>query len=89
MSSSYAGDWERIRAAYPTQQPLLNLNNAAVSPPPLIVQEPMIDAYRFISQNPDVNMWSKLDAGDRLLRRTAHPVHLPKRKLAIQGPGGV
>lgn len=54
--------WEGVRAAYPTQQPLMNLNNAAVSPPPLVVEQAMIDAYRLISQNPDVNMWSKLDA---------------------------
>jgi len=65
MSSSHATDeafWERIRDAYPRQQPLLNLNNAAVSPPPLVVEQAMIDAYRLISHNPDVNMWSKLDA---------------------------
>lgn len=42
--------------------PLLNLNNAAVSPPPLVVEQAMIDAYWLISQNPDVNIWSKLDA---------------------------
>ncbi|MGY5810049.1 aminotransferase class V-fold PLP-dependent enzyme [Rhizobium sp. LEGMi198b] len=53
--------WKRVRDQYPVQQPLLNLNNAAVSPPPLVVQEAMIDAYRFISRNPDYNMWSKLD----------------------------
>lgn len=40
----------------------MNLNNAAVSPPPLVVEQAMIDAYRLISRNPDVNMWSKLDA---------------------------
>ena len=54
--------WERVRAAYPEQRPLMNLNNAAVSPPPLVVEQATIDAYRLISQNPDVNMWSKLDA---------------------------
>lgn len=54
--------WEHVGAAYPEQRPLLNLNNAAVSPPPLVVEQAMIDAYRLISQNPDVNMWSKLDA---------------------------
>jgi selenocysteine lyase/cysteine desulfurase len=62
MSGNHAPDWERIRAAYPAQRPLLNLNNAAVSPPPLVVQEATIEAYRLISQNPDVNMWNKLDA---------------------------
>lgn len=55
------GPWEQVRAAYPKQQPLLNLNNAAVSPPPLVVEQAVIDAYRLISQNPEVNMWSKLD----------------------------
>jgi selenocysteine lyase/cysteine desulfurase len=30
--------WAQIRAAYPAQEPLLNLNNAAVSPPPLTVE---------------------------------------------------
>lgn len=55
--------WEQVRASYPVQEPLLNLNNAAVSPPPLVVEQTVIDAYRLISRNPDVNMWSKLDAG--------------------------
>ena len=54
--------WEQVRAAYPVQQPLLNLNNAAVSPPPLVVEQAVVDAYRLISRNPDVNMWNKLDA---------------------------
>lgn len=31
--------WESIRAAYPRQQPLMNLNNAAVSPPPLRIDK--------------------------------------------------
>jgi selenocysteine lyase/cysteine desulfurase len=68
MSSSHIGDivdekfWEGVREAYPRQQPLMNLNNAAVSPPPLVVEQAMIDAYRLINQNPDVNMWGKLDA---------------------------
>ncbi|RZF23510.1 aminotransferase class V-fold PLP-dependent enzyme, partial [Paraburkholderia sp. UYCP14C] len=55
-------DWIRVRESYPAQSPLLNLNNAAVSPPPLVVEQAVIDAYRFVSKNPDVNMWSALDA---------------------------
>ncbi|MBZ9709533.1 aminotransferase class V-fold PLP-dependent enzyme [Mesorhizobium sp. ESP7-2] len=54
-------EWARIRAEYPTQGPFLNLNNAAVSPPLNVVEEAVVDAYRFISRNPDYNMWSKLD----------------------------
>jgi selenocysteine lyase/cysteine desulfurase len=53
--------WEHVRARYPDQEPLLNLNNAAVSPPPKVVEQATIDALRFISRNPDVNMWSALD----------------------------
>jgi hypothetical protein len=55
-STDTAGDdfWERVRAAYPEQRPLLNLNNAAVSPPPLVVEQATIDAYRLVSRNPDV-----------------------------------
>ncbi|MEM5388252.1 aminotransferase class V-fold PLP-dependent enzyme [Paraburkholderia phymatum] len=51
-----------MRESYPAQHPLLNLNNAAVSPPPLVVEQAVIDAYRFVSKNPDVNMWTGLDA---------------------------
>jgi selenocysteine lyase/cysteine desulfurase len=54
--------WAAVRAAYPEQRPLLNLNNAAVSPPPLVVEQAVIDAIRLISHNPDFNMWSRLDA---------------------------
>ncbi len=54
-------DWLHVRESYPAQWPLLNLNNAAVSPPPLVVEQAVIEAYRFVSKNPDVNMWSGLD----------------------------
>lgn len=54
--------WDRVGDAYPPREPLLNLSNAAVSPPPLLVEQAVVDAYRLVSRNPDVNMWSKLDA---------------------------
>lgn len=54
--------WEQVRACYPAQEPLLNLNNAAVSPPPRVVEQAVIEAFRLISRNPDVNMWTRLDA---------------------------
>lgn len=53
--------WTRVRRQYPEQQPFLNLNNAAVSPPPLAVEEATIDALRLVSRNPDYNMWTVLD----------------------------
>ncbi|RWM70894.1 aminotransferase class V-fold PLP-dependent enzyme [Mesorhizobium sp.] len=61
-SDTPEGFWQEVRATYPRQEPLLNLNNAAVSPPPLEVEQAVVEAYRLISRNPDVNMWSKLDA---------------------------
>ncbi|MFC0198857.1 aminotransferase class V-fold PLP-dependent enzyme [Paracoccus rhizosphaerae] len=54
-------DWRDVRDAYVLQTPLLNLNNAAVSPPTKIVEAAVIEAIRFTSQNPDYNMWSKID----------------------------
>jgi selenocysteine lyase/cysteine desulfurase len=54
--------WRAVRASYPEQRPLLNLNNAAVSPPPLRVEQAVIDAFRLISHNPDTTMWYELDA---------------------------
>jgi len=60
--TSAAVDWARVRESYSEQRPLLNLNNASVSPPPLVVEQAVIEAYRFISRNPDVNMWTCLDA---------------------------
>jgi selenocysteine lyase/cysteine desulfurase len=62
IASGHDVDWARVRQAYPLQRPLLNLNNAAVSPPPLVVEQAVIEAYRFVGRNPDVNMWSGLDA---------------------------
>jgi selenocysteine lyase/cysteine desulfurase len=55
-------DWEHVRASYPVQRPLMNLNNASVSPPPLAVEQAVLEAYRLVSANPDVNMWNVLDA---------------------------
>lgn len=62
FDSASEDGWRRVRRGYPRQQPMLNLNNAAVSPPPLVVEQATIDAFRLISRNPDANMWSKLDA---------------------------
>ena len=55
-------NWNDVRRAYPEQWPLLNLNNAAVSPSTLATEKVMIESFRFINKNPDVNMWEKLDA---------------------------
>lgn len=62
-------DWDRVRDAYPEQTPLLNLNNAAVSPPPKVVEQAVIDAYRLTNRNPDYNMWSRIDLALPAIKR--------------------
>jgi hypothetical protein len=52
--------WEQVRERYPAQEPLLNLNNAAVSPPPRVVEQAAIEAFRLVSRNPEVNIWTRL-----------------------------
>ena len=54
--------WQNVRRQYPEQRPLLNLNNAAVSPTPLPVEDAVVRAFRFVASLPDVNMWEQLDA---------------------------
>src|SRR5262245_31784002 len=61
-AASNAQDWEKVRTAYAPAQPYMNLNNAAVSPSPLVVQDAVFKAYRFANTEPDVNMWDGLDA---------------------------
>ncbi len=54
-------EWVRIKQAYPECKPHLNLNNAALSPQPRVVEETVFKAYRFADHEPDVNMWDGLD----------------------------
>jgi hypothetical protein len=47
-----------VRERYPAQEPLLNLNNAVVSPPTRVVEQAAIEDFRLVSRNPNVNMWT-------------------------------
>lgn len=62
-------DWRKVRASYSPQHPNMNLNNAAVSPAPIVVQEVVISAYRMANGEPDVNMWDTLDAALPSIKR--------------------
>lgn len=53
--------WSAVAREFTPSKQLLNLNNAGVSPQPKVVQEAMIQAYRFANEQPDVNMWEVLD----------------------------
>ena len=70
------------RAAYPRQEPLLNLNNAAALRPARSSRG-VIDAYRLVSRNPHVNMWSsRARPADRLLRKARRQQFLALPLLA-------
>lgn len=54
--------WRKIAAAYTPSDELLNLNNAAVSPQPRVVQDATVRALRHANEHPDVIMWEVLDS---------------------------
>lgn len=76
--------WAAVRAAYAPSSPMMNLNNAGVSPQPLVVQNAFIDAYRFANGEPDVNMWETLDATrDRTKAKLARLVDCAVEEIAL------
>lgn len=76
--------WESVRAAYAPSSPMMNLNNAGVSPQPLVVQNAFIDAYRFANGEPDVNMWETLDGTrERTKAKLAQLVDCEVEEIAL------
>src|SRR5690606_1366023 len=76
--------WQSVRAAYTPSSPLMNLNNAGVSPQPLVVQNAFIDAYRFANGEPDVNMWETLDGTrDRTKAKLARLADCDVEEIAL------
>lgn len=76
--------WEVVRAGYAPSHPMMNLNNAGVSPQPLVVQNAFIDAYRFANGEPDVNMWETLDGTrNRTKAKLASLVECDVEELAL------
>ncbi|MCT7378120.1 hypothetical protein [Chelativorans salis] len=65
---------EEVSTTYSKQEPLMNINNAVVSPPPLVVEQAVDEAYRPTNCNRDISIWSKLDAA--LPETKAAPVRL-------------
>ncbi|MGH8787367.1 MAG: hypothetical protein ACREYA_20080 [Cupriavidus necator] len=77
MSNAHATDeafWERIRSAYPTQQPLLNLNNAAVSPPASCGRE--VTCIEFDLTASDEDIFKAYEAGITLKTRVTQITHM-------------
>lgn len=49
--------WKRIASAYPTSKDYINLNNAGLSPQPIIVQEAMKNYYTASNIIPSLYLW--------------------------------
>ncbi|MDM0072324.1 DUF3526 domain-containing protein [Variovorax sp. J31P207] len=47
-----------MRERHPAQEPLPNLKTAAVSPPARVVEQAVIEDFRLVSRNPNVNVWT-------------------------------
>lgn len=53
--------WEQVRKQFTLHPGIINLNNAGVSPQPLIVQSAYIDNYLFCNQIPSYHLWQVLE----------------------------
>jgi selenocysteine lyase/cysteine desulfurase len=61
--------WYYVQQAFTRDPRLINLNNAGVSPAPIIVQDTMKQYYDMSNELPSWNMWKVLDAGRESLRK--------------------
>src|SRR4051812_18597283 len=53
--------WAEVRAAYPHDPDLLNLNNGGVAPSPATVMDAQIADLRYGNQAPAYRMWRDLE----------------------------
>lgn len=60
--------WQQIREQFTLSPEIINLNNGAVSPQPLAVQQAHIENYQYSNLAPSYFMWQKLDEQREPLR---------------------
>jgi selenocysteine lyase/cysteine desulfurase len=60
--------WKYVREQYFISDEIINLNNGAVSPQPMPVQQAHIENYQFANRGPSYFMWRKLDEQREPLR---------------------
>lgn len=60
--------WKEIRAQFCTSTNLINLNNAALSPQPVVVQQEHYRNDQYSNEGPSYFMWEKLDSQRENLR---------------------
>ncbi len=76
--------WRAVGAAYPVQRPLLNLNNAAASPPPLVVEQAAIHTAVDGEDLGAVSLFSINGLDCRAIEnelRENHQVHVKHRRV--------
>ncbi len=61
--------WQQIRNQFTLSSDIINLNNGAVSPQPISVQDAHIKNYRYSNLAPSYFMWQKLDEQREPLRK--------------------
>src|SRR5207237_1899951 len=61
--------WAEIRAAYPHDPELLNLNNGGVAPAPASVLDAQIADLRYSNQAPAYRMWRDLEPRIEAVRK--------------------
>lgn len=52
--------WSELRGKFCTSTSLINLNNAALSPQPIAVQDNLIKNYQYSNEGPSYYMWNEL-----------------------------
>ena len=61
--------WDEVRKQFVIDDAIVNLNNGAVGPQPLPVQEAHIDLYRLSNKAPSHHMWGAVDDKRESLRQ--------------------
>lgn len=84
MAASDDSFWAEVRTYYKLDADVVNLNNGAVGPQPLAVQQAHIDMYRKSNLAPSHFMWKEVDGQREELRETlAALVDCEAEELAI------
>ncbi len=69
MSVGNESFWDEVRRQFLIDDAIINLNNGAVGPQPLPVQQAHIDLYRLSNKAPSHYMWGAVDAKRESLRQ--------------------
>lgn len=76
--------WKKVRAQFCTSTPIINLNNAALSPHPVPVQQAHFQNAQYSNEIPSYHMWEILDRQRATMRKNlAELAGCPADEIAI------